>query len=187
MGAGNPLLRSFDPELYQDKTYYIDFVKATDSKDDDDYLAAQDHLDFFKCLDFIDISFDFSDDVHKELSGESRGFAVVLAQFEHGMLLSTSDSEINHYAIGMVPNFKYEDICDEMEEKFEHRKSWYEIRKISYHDAINRYASSAYRKRLKLFKQEARKVMSNIRESYAEYMTVRCGAWTSGKVNKIEL
>ena len=28
MGAGNPLLRSYDEELYSPKTYYIDFTES---------------------------------------------------------------------------------------------------------------------------------------------------------------
>jgi hypothetical protein len=194
MGTGNPLLKSYDQELYQPKTYYIDFHELVSSSEDyddedndnDNYLKEQDSCEYFRSLDFFDIDYTIPQKQHEaELTAEYRGNAYILAEFEFAYLVSTSDSELNHYAIGMVPKFKYEDIVEQMQEVYGHRKKWYDKRALSYDDAIDRYSLQAYRRKLKLFKKESENVMRIIHDNFGSYMSARAGAWTSYSVKSI--
>jgi hypothetical protein len=72
-----------------------------------------------------------------------------------------------------------------MEEKYSHCAKWYYSRKMSFEYAIERYTTNAYKKRLKIFKREAFQIMSLIHKYYGKQMRIRCGAWTSGSVSKI--
>ena len=103
MGAGNPIIRSWDEQLFSPTTYFIDLTKDLD-EDDDQYFVFDNFLDD---LGFVleEFTLEYPDRRSKgfyidELSGEFRGSAVVLAKSNHTLLLTTTDSENYHLAIG---------------------------------------------------------------------------------------
>lgn len=211
MGAGNPLLRSYDQELYQAKTYFIDFSElyedekeavrehCCDQYDESEFnsLSESEIEDRFNNLighDVDDFKENFFDNYYlpsegdrciDELSAESRGYGYVLAETETGIILSTADSENRHFAIGIVPKFKYDDIYDEIISIYGEREEWYNKRNLDFEKAMNNYALSKYKKRLIEFKKENEVVMNLIHASYGSAMSVRCSAWTSGSIKTI--
>lgn len=211
MSAGNPLLRSFDEELYSAKTYYIDFTELySDRKeavkkdwDDDEEYKPFDELkeeeiddEFYRMVghdvdDFRQCYFDdyiVPDENKKyisELSAEYRGYGYVIAETETGLILSTSDSDNYHYAIGIVPNFKYDDIYEEVENRHIENMKWYLDRNLDFEYYMEQESKKQYRKMIRKFKKENEPIMRKIHDSYGKCMSERAGAYTSGSIKEI--
>lgn len=188
MGAGNPIIRSWDMDLFDPTTYFIDLTKDLD-EEDDEHFVFDNFLDY---LEFVleEFNLEYPDRRSKdfyidELSAEFRGSAVVLAKSKHTLLLTTTDSESHHLAIGCVPNFKFEDFEEDADNEID--TDWYDRR-----DRIDllqkkreQYAKKEWNKCFKIFQKEATKILTELHKIYQ--FSVRNGAWMSSQVepNKI--
>lgn len=214
MGAGNPLIRSFDPELYQPKTYFIDFSEEYESKesivkencDDDEEFNSLSEDEIYNRFDFqlerdyenfrdeyflIDEFFNGKywlepNEHYSELSAEFRGNGIVIAKADDALIISTSDSELTHYAISIIPRFKYDEIEEEIDYEQQHKFDWYCARDKAeqYYSMVERLALKEYNKRLKLFRKTHEPTMHKLYEHWPK-LRQRNGAWTTFPLIKI--
>lgn len=210
MGAGNPLIRSYDEEKYSPKTYYIDFTESIGDKDevlkehyeandlDIESVSDNDKDDTFNQLvdwniqsfmeDYFfqeDQGFHEPDETHiEELSAEFRGSGVILAETDDCLVVHAG-GEPWHFSIGMVPNFKLEDIWDEMYDENRDKEEWYDARNKSFSTRIDTLADKEYDKRLKKWLKEYEPCMRLLHKHYGKHMSGRSGAWTSCSLKTI--
>lgn len=185
MGAGNPLLRSYDPELFTPTTYFIDFQKNCE-EDEVDYCTTLYVIEDLK----ESLSFKFDnlkksrDKYEDSLSAGFRESGIIFLKSEDVLIITSTDSEINHFAIGCVPAFTYDDIYSETSDETDSKYQWYRQRDIThkYWEMVDKVSLKEYNKKLKKFKKEASLYLTYINELYD--LTMRCGAWTTSDVIK---
>ena len=189
MGAGNPIIRSWDMHLFNPTTFFIDITLDLD-EDDDQYFAYIDFNDSLLEILPKELNIEYMS-AHKnktfidELSGEFRGSAIVLARTSDTMLLTTTDSDNHHLALGCVPNFKFEDYEEEAYDVID--ADWYDRRDRLdlWEKKREQYANKQWKKRFKIFHKEAQKILTELHKVYQ--LSARNGAWMSSQVepNKI--
>lgn len=217
MGAGNPLIRSFDTDLYQPSTYFIDFTECYEDKKEwvkeemisrDDYRKFED-LDEeeinqmfydqleFDVKDFMEDYFfnepfenqytapDQKDRYQKDLSAQFLGGATVIAESDDAYILTTSDSEYHHFAIGIVPKFRFEELCEDVDYEQQHKYDWYEARGKDYDAMCTKLAEKLYAKKLKAFLKNNEPTMRILHSHYGKQMSSRNGAWCSFSIKTI--
>lgn len=217
MGAGNPLIRSFDPERYEAKTYFIDFVEPyrnneewlkeeLESRDNGETFedlseekmyeiiniqAGHDLEDFeqdyfFQIENFRDIyySVEPKDNYIKELSARFMGGATALAQSEDAFIV-TCGEDLDHYSIGIVPKFTYDEICEEVDYEQQHKYDWYQSRNKDYDAMCEKLAIKLYYKKLRKFLKTHEPTMRKIHEHYRKQMSSRNGAWCTMNLKNI--
>lgn len=188
MGAGNPIIRSWDEQLFSPTTYFIDLTKDLDEEDDEHFVFDN----FLDDLEFVleEFNLEYPDKRSKdfyidELSGEFRGSAVVLAKSKHTLLLTTTDSENHHLAIGCVPIFAMENCQEEADDTID--VDWYDRRDRLdlYEKKREQYANKEWNRQFKIFHKEATKILTELHKTYQ--FSERNGPWMSSKVetNKI--
>lgn len=214
MGAGNPLIRSYDPELYSAQTYYIDFTECydldefckkeleknqdeyrtlEDLSDDDKYnmLYSQLELDLYDFRSYYFTSEDLFGNLYttpdkddrfiSELSAAFRGEAIVIAESDDAYILTTSDSEYQHFSIGIVPKFQFEILAEDVDYEQQHKFDWYCARdnEQGYYDMCIKLTNKLYNKKLKLFLKTHEPTMRTLHKHYGKQMSSRNGALTS--------
>jgi hypothetical protein len=206
MGAGNPLIYSFDRELYCPTTFFIDFTPTRDfiiesfNCDEEDVPDENSDTWYERVNTLCEESYELfleqltedseyglyrsKKDSFDELSAAYRGSATVLAEGEN-LLLVTAGEDYHHMSIGCVPNFKFDDFYQDCHYENGDKELWYDARKLNYDEALQKQANKKYDKYLKLFRKEAIKVMSRIHKFYGKQMSVRNGPWTSLSIKTI--
>lgn len=175
-------------DLFDPTTYFIDLTKDLDEEDDEHFVFDN----FLDDLGFVLEEFNLeypkmkSKDFYiDELSGEFRGSAVVLAKSKHTLLLTTTDSENYHFAIGCVPIFTMDNCQQEADDTID--VDWYDRRNRLdlYEKKREQYANKEWNKQFKIFHKEATKILTELHKTYQ--FSVRNGAWMSSQVepNKI--
>lgn len=200
MGAGNPLLRSFDNDKYDPTTYYLDFVEMSnkDSENEEDSETIYDaelEYEMFNDDFFFNLSEPFEnlfEVPHKteryidELSAAFRGNGYVIAQNDDCLVITSSDGDYHHFPITLIPNFKYEEILDEYWHENKHKIEWYEARNKDYDKMCESKADVIYEKKLDKWKEKYEPFMKWFHSVFKDYMSVRNGAWTCSGLSKVE-
>ena len=219
MGAGNPIIKSFDSSRYNPTTFFLDFTESYPDKDktvkervediDEEKFEdlTQDEIDtkyelicecevasfqddYFFNIDesegICDWRFPNKHDMyHRELSAAYMGTAIVLAMNDDTLILTTDEAELHHYPLGVIPNFKYDEICEEMWEIHSHKEDWYESRGRDFNDRINELAEKEYDKRLEKWKNKYEPFMRMFHKHWGNIMSIRNGAWQSTSIKTI--
>ena len=211
MGAGNPLLKTWSEEdsvLYKPNTYFIDLsyedeeiqkfneeeINEGEKEKDKDYWEEQNY-DYFvndelsnilSELEIFSILKIYGNRNIDELSASFRGHVTIL-EATNNLLIVTCGGEINHFSFGFIPNFKYDDIYEEFNDLHSDKEEWYQKRNLSFYDKIVTLTEKEYEKRLRKFYFQMYSILDKIVEYNEDKISVRCGAWTSGKVDKKEI
>jgi len=201
MGAGNPSLRSFDPDRYEPTTFFVDFTSdyqdylhccedeppiSEDSfYEQDNDLSFESFFNMITCYDgrYNSIRLDWKDlmngkhKTYEELSFGYRKEGVVLLETDYMMVITETGSDSHHIPFAIIPNFRYEVILDEICEQ----------RNLDYNDSRAIFhADGIYRSKMRQFVLHERDFWRYILRDYPtidEYMSVRDGAWTSSKLD----
>lgn len=215
MGAGNPLIRSYDEDLYCPNTYFIDFTDFYSNEERIEtvkcHFDANDRIEDYHQLNNEEIDNEFmrliEDDVesfqndfffnlpepyenwfHKpnederyieELSAMFHGAGIVLAENDDCLVLTTSEAEPHHYPIGLVPNFKYEDLVEDWYQENKHKEDWYDARGLNFDRRCCEQAKIIYQKKLDKWLETYEPFMKWFHSIHKEGMQVRSGAWCS--------
>lgn len=189
MGAGNPIIRSYDQELYSPNTYYIDFT-AMFTKEDYDKEYPNENNDSESYRDFLynnHLSFmvdDFATNLYYEpftfeKPQEEYKDYHVLAQTDNALLVVCSSSDYYHCPIGIVPRFSLEEIEEEVHDDNIDKQDWYEARDKDFDAMVEKKAIIEYNKRLKKFLKENEPNMRSIYDYVDGNISGRTGPWTS--------
>ena len=182
MGAGNPNLKSFDPEKFEPVTYFLDLsVEPEEGEEPDYFLEEMNFEDLIESLhselDLINLYGD--DEYHPELSSAFREEGIILLEGELSYVITETGSEYHHLPIAVIPNFKWQDIRDDIEYGEEDKRNWYETRGLDLDEKIDKLTDQEYYKRLKVFNKEQNKILTTLHGWYGKSMSQRGGAWTS--------
>ena len=217
MGAGNPLIRSFDVDRYQPTTYFIDFTECyeldqwvkqelidreddrtfEDLSEDDKYNMLNSQLEFdvdeFRENYFLEKEFfgdkystvDQKDSYVQELSAAYMGGGVVIVESDNAYIVTTTEAEYHHYPIAIVPKFKFDELCEDVDYEQQHKYDWYQARDKDYDAMCQRLAEKLYEKKIKQFRKTHEPTMRKLHEHYAKQMSQRNGAWMSEPIKII--
>ena len=182
MGAGNPLLRSFDPEKFEPVTYFLDLSVEPEEGEEPDYFLEE--LNFEDLLESLSSELELTnlygkDEYHSELSAAFRQEGIILLEGELTYIITESGAEYHHLPIAVIPNFKLEDIRDDIEYQEGDKQEWYDARGLDFDERLDKLADKEYHKRLKEFNKESNKILSKLHEWYGKGMSQRSGAWMS--------
>ena len=182
MGAGNPKLRSFDPEKFEPVTYFLDLSVEPEEGEEPDYSLGEINFEdliesLHSELDLINLYGD--DEYHPELSSAFREEGIILLEGELSYVITETGSEYHHLPIAVIPNFKWQDIRDDIEYGEEDKRNWYETRGLDLDEKIDKLTDQEYYKRLKVFNKEQNKILTTLHGWYGKSMSQRGGAWTS--------
>ena len=182
MGAGNPNLKSFDPEKFEPVTYFLDLSVEPEEGEEPDYsLEEMNFEDLIESLhselDLINLYGD--DEYYPELSSAFRGEGIILLEGNQSYVITEAGAEYYHLPIAVIPNFKWQDIRDDIEYREEDKLDWYEARGLDLDEKIDKLTDKEYYKRLKVFNKEQAKILTTLHGWYGKSMSQRGGAWTS--------
>jgi len=180
MGAGNPLLRSFDPEKFEPVTYFLDLSVEPEEGEEPDYFLEE--LNFEDLLESLSSELELTNlygdnEYHPELSSAFRQDGILLLEGELSYIITETGAEFHHLPIAVIPNFKLEDIRDDIEFQEGDKREWYDARGLDFDERLDKLADKEYHKRLKEFSKESDKILSKLHEWYGKGMSQRCGAW----------
>lgn len=208
MGAGNPLLRSFDNDRFEPTTYYLDLlgdpeefaIAYTESGEE---LPDEERVFDIMSAEAEYMFEDFLESMHSEigltvlystrpkrkyglqypeLSAGFREEGILLLEGEESYVITSTDGEWSHLPIGVIPSFKFEDILSDTEFDMQDKREWYESRDRDFDAAVGREAVKVWEKRLKKFKKEEANIVEKMKAMYPT-LSVRLGAWTSCPVS----
>lgn len=182
MGAGNPLLRSFDPEKFEPVTYFLDLSVEPKEGEEPDYFLEE--MNFEDLLESLSSELELTnmygeDEYYPELSAAFRQEGIILLEGELTYAITETGAEYYHLPIAVIPNFKLEDIRDDIEYQEGDKEEWYDARGLDFDERLDKLANKEYHKMLKRFKKESNKILSKLHEWYGKGMSQRCGAWLS--------
>jgi len=120
-----------------------------------------------------------------ECSGSFRGSAVILAQNDDAIIITTDEAETYHYPIGIIPNFKYDDIAQDLFEENIDKMDWYEARKLDYAARIDDLSERAYDKKLEKWRKKYQPFMKMFHKHWGRIMSTRNGPWMSYSISKV--
>lgn len=176
MGAGNQKLKSFDNELFEPRTYFLDLGKDLEEGSEQDYeeIYEQQRANYEDLIESLCSELELEDadeDCHEDLCYSFRESGVIIAEGKHTYVITETGAEYRHLPIAVIPNFKLEDI----EEEVENPDS-----ELSY-DEIHEEAKKQWRERFPSFEEEAKKILKKLKELYGDKMIIRNGSWTTSK------
>ena len=182
MGSGNPILRSFDPEKFKPVTYFLDLSVEPEEGEEPDYFLEE--LNFEDLLENLSSELKLTNlynenEYHPELSAAFRQEGIFLLEGELTYIITESGAEYHHLPIAVIPNFKLEDIRDDIEYQEGDKQEWYDARGLDFDERLDKLADKEYHKRLKEFNKESNKILSKLHEWYGKGMSQRSGAWMS--------
>jgi len=195
MGAGNPLIKSFDNDLYDPTTYFIDFSQLYDQKEHEDELSDEEwesqldriieqetqsfQEDFFFNLP-KPFEFDEPDESYiTELSSAFMGGGIVLAENDDCLILTTDEAVGHHYPFTLIPAFKAEDIAEDWWYENSHKEEWYSARGLDLEERCKEKSIEIYNKKLKKWKKKYEPLMRYVHTFFSDCFSVRTGPWTS--------
>jgi hypothetical protein len=171
MGAGNPKLKSFDNELFQPTTYFLD-LSCKDEEGEPDYDAEE--MAYEDLIESICSELELAkinNESHDDLSYAFRNSGLIIAEGEHTYVITESGSEYIHLPIAVIPNFKFEDFQEDI----------YDPDSEMTDEEKEEKAKEEWKERFEKFKVEASAILKKLKEWYGEDMTQRAGPWTSSK------
>jgi len=182
MGAGNPLLRSFDPEKFEPVTYFLDLSVEPEEGEEPDYSLEE--LNFEDLLENLSSELELTNlynenEYHPELSAAFRQEGMILLEGELTYAITETSSEYHHLPIAVIPNFKLEDIRDDIEYQEGGKQEWYNARGLDFDERLDKLANKEYNKKLKEFSKESNKILTTLHGWYGKGMSQRNGAWLS--------
>jgi len=182
MGAGNPLLRSFDPEKFEPVTYFLDLSVEPEEGEEPDYFLEE--LNFKDLLESLSSELELTNrydenEYHSELSAAFRQEGIILLEGELTYIITETGSEYYHLPIAVIPNFKLEDIREDIEYQEGDKQEWYDARGLDFDERLDKLADKEYHKMLKEFNKESNQILSKLHEWYGKGMSQRNGAWMS--------
>jgi len=182
MGAGNPLLRSFDPEKFEPVTYFLDLSVEPEEDEEPDYFLEE--LNFEDLLESLSSELEVTNrysegEYHSELCAAFRQEGIIMLEGELTYIITETGAEYHHLPIAVIPNFKLEDIRDDIEFQEGDKQEWYDARGLDFDERLDKLTDKEYHKRLKEFSKESNKILSKLHEWYGKDMSQRNGAWMS--------
>jgi hypothetical protein len=180
MGAGNPEIKSFDEHLFSPETYYIHMLDAVEDIDEDenvidgvDIVVLEEEL--IETIQMVNENFEAIEDrdsnMFAELASGFREYGILIGEGEYSYLVTTTDCD-DRFVFGFIPNFKYDDILDDICTQHE----------SEINEKMENLAEIEYSMLLHKFFQEYIPIVKKLGEVYDDIMSVRTGPWTSGKV-----
>jgi hypothetical protein len=204
MGAGNPKLKSFDNDRFEPKTFFIDISEDIEQlrkqyeEDGEDVPSDETLYDIAgrsEELNFEDLIESLSSELgmkilygdnnlgrrayHSELTYGFREEGILLLEGKHCFIITSTDGEGYHLPIGVIPNFKFEDLHSEEIYDNSDKEKWYDARKLDFSLSMEKRAETKWNKLIKEFHKEAEKVLNTIHTWYPKKMGERNGAWMS--------
>jgi len=182
MGAGNPILRSFDPEKFEPETYFLDLSVEPEEGEEPDYFLEE--LNFEDLLESLISELELTNlynenEYHSELSAAFRQDGIIMLEGDLTYIITETGAEYHHLPIAVIPNFKWEDLRDDIEYQEGDKQEWYEARGLDFDERLDKLADKEYHKKLKEFSKESNKILTTLHKWYGKGMRQRCGAWTS--------
>ena len=205
MGAGNPKLKSFDNDRFEPTTYFLDLVgdideykKNTDGAsdlDDDslcEMIAEDSEYNFEDLIESLSSELDLtaiyntrkssSNEVYPELSYAFRDDGIILVEGKKTYVITETGSEYSHLPIAVIPNFKYETILEDIEFAMDDKRDWYSARNKDWNAAVEKQANKKWDELMEDFYKEAKTVLSTLYKWYPTSLSIRDGAWMSGRI-----
>jgi len=182
MGAGNPLLRSFDPEKFEPVTYFLDLSVEPEEGEEPDYFLEE--LNFEDLLESLSSELELTSrscesEYHSELCAAFRQEGMFLLEGELTYIITETGAEYHHLPIAVIPNFKWEDLRDDIAYQEGDKQEWYEARGLDFDERLDKIADNEYHKMLKEFSKESNKILTTLHGWYGKDMSQRNGAWMS--------
>ena len=182
MGAGNPILRSFDPEKFEPVTYFLDLSVEPEEGEEPDYFLEE--LNFEDLLESLSSELELTnlygeDEYYSELCAAFRGKGILLLEGELTYVITETCAEYHHLPIAVIPNFKWEDLRDDIEYQEGDKREWYDARGLDFDERLDKLADKEYHKKLKEFSKESNKILTTLHGWYGKSMSQRNGAWMS--------
>ena len=182
MGAGNPILKSFDPEKFEPVTYFLDLSVETEEGEEPDYLLEE--MKFEDLIENLHSELNLANlygdnEFHPELCAAFREDGIILLEGELSYVITETGGDFHHIPIAVIPNFKWEGIRDDIEYESGDKKEWYYARGLDWDTRLDELTDKEYHKRLKVFHKEQGKILTLLHQWYGKDMSQRGGAWTS--------
>jgi hypothetical protein len=182
MGAGNPILRSFDPGKFEPKTYFLDLSVEPEEGEEPDYFLEE--LNFEDLLESLCSELELTslykkEEYYSELCAAFRKDGIIMLEGELTYVITETESEYHHLPIAVIPNFKWEDLREDIEYREGDKQEWYDARGLDFDERLNKLADKEYYNKLKKFSEESNKILTTLHGWYSKGMSQRCGAWTS--------
>lgn len=190
MGAGNPLLRTFDEDRIQVQTYFFDFLSFyIEDLYSDDVISNIVDEDFRLFLDNLCDENEEWNSVFTEneetvsfedLSSAYRSSAIVLAETSNSYLISEDSCELDHVPLAIIPRFSYDDIYDQVA-----ADTGFDVASEKCEAAVEK----EYNSRLSEFFNDVKIFWGFIKWKYNDYSWIRqrtC-TWTSSTLTEKEI
>lgn len=170
MGAGNPKLKSFDNELFEPTTYFLDLSHECEEDEEPDYdLEQMYYEDFIENL-CSELSLQSKEDIyHDQLSYAFREGGIIIAEGKNCYVITETGAEYRHLPIAIIPNFKFDEIREGVEESYDEISD----------DSIEEESKLLWDSRFIEFKEEGCEIIKKIKEWYGDKLCKRNGAWMS--------
>lgn len=206
MGAGNPKLKSFDNDRYEPTTLFIDlggnfdfesYKKEMEEANETDYsdetiwdmLSRDLELNFDDlvesiCSELGHKAHDLNDsrNYHSELCYAFREDGMILTEGKQCYVISETGSEYTHLPIAIIPNFKFEDILDNVKYDNSNKEEWYIQRGKDFDAAMEKRAEEIWNKNMKEFFKEENEIVEKLKLFYPKSLYQRNGAWMTSLV-----
>ena len=210
MGAGNPLLRSFDEEKYSPITYFFDFSQDIEEwkkgyeeanertiSDQHAYeLMGEEEFENFLCLfqnfcaSHAQFNYVYSrkNSIYiSELSAGYREDGVVLCESDNSLIITSTDGENHHMPVSIIPNCKWDDLRADSYYDNVHKEGWYAKRKLDFDNYLDMQADKRHEKILRKMKQEEKLFWIFVSLNYSaqfinENLSERNGPWLSSSM-----
>jgi hypothetical protein len=182
MGAGNTRLRSFDPEKFEPVTYFLDLSVEPEEGEERDYFLEE--LNFEDLLESLSSELELTNlynenEYHSGLCAAFRQDGILLLEGELTYIITETGAEYHHLPIAVIPNFKWEDLRDDIKYQEGDKRDWYDTRGLDFDERLDKLADKEYHKKLKEFSKESNKILTTLHGWYDKGMSQRNGAWMS--------
>jgi len=207
MGAGNPLVCSYDDDRISINTFFLE----GNLQDVDDYIAEyaanndgetistdtayqdmadQDYDSFLQMFYTADLAIDgWKGERVNELSSAFRGDGIIIARGNDICVVVPSGCDPYHIGFAFIPSRSWNSFWEEMHDEHAHKRQWYDRRNLNFDNRMYLLADRAYSSYIRKCNTEIKKVAASIAKQFRnkyfeENFTVRSGAWTSSSINK---
>jgi hypothetical protein len=182
MGAGNPILRSFDPEKFDPVTYFLDLSVEPEEGEELDYFLEE--LNFEDLIESLCSELELTslyrkEEYYPELCAAFRQEGIIMLEGDLTYVITETGAEYHHLPIAVIPNFKWEDLRDDIEYQEGDKRDWYDTRGLDFDERLDKLADKEYHKKLKEFSKESNKILTTLYGWYGKGMSQRNGAWMS--------
>jgi hypothetical protein len=185
MGAGNPILRSFDPEKFDPVTYFLDLSVEPEEGEEPDYFLEE--LNFEDLLESLSSELELTNrygegEYHSELCAAFRQEGIIMLEGDLTYVITETCAEYHHLPIAVIPNFKWGDLRDDIEYQEGDKRDWYDTRGLDFDERLDTLADREYNKLLTKFSKESNRIISTLHGWYGKSMSQRNGAWMTAPV-----